>query len=84
MYRMIRYGQGDRIARATVDVFLHGTPGERYTILKNSVYSTILAMAKATTPDYEDLGDYIRKLDHGPVKDRVMEMFSNATQAAMA
>lgn len=87
LYRFVRFGQGDRVARATVDAFLHGTPGERYTILKNSVYSTLLSMAKMRDPGedaYPDLGDYMQDIGRGDVTNRVMEMFANHMQAAMA
>ena len=87
LYRFLRFGQGDRVARTVVDAFLHGTPGERYSILKNGVYSTLLAMAKVKIPDtdeYADLGQYMEELGRGDVTQRVMEGFQNNLQQAMA
>ena len=94
MYRFIRFGQGDRVARATVDSFVYAAPGERYTMLKNGVYSTVLAMAKVAPEDiadfvahpeaHEDLGNYMEEIGLPEIKDRIMEGFANNFQAAMA
>lgn len=94
LYRFFRFGMGDRVARASVDAWLHGAPGERYTMLKNGVYTTVLAMAKMAPKDiadfvahpeaHQDLGDYMEELGLPEVKDRVMESFSNTLQNAMA
>ena len=83
MYRFLRYGMGDRVARASVDAFLHGTPGERYAILKNAMYANVLAMAKVAAPEDTDLGDYMEELGLPEVKDRIMESFHNDMAAAM-
>ena len=94
LYRFFRFGMGDRVARTSVDAWLHGAPGERYAILKNGMYATVLAMAKMAPPEdiadmvahpgaYEDLGDYMTDLGLPEVKDRVMESFHNTMQAAM-
>jgi hypothetical protein len=86
LYRWIRFGQGDRVARATVDAFLHGTPGQRLAIVKNGVYSTLLAMAKVKEPaegQYADLGDYMSELGKFDVTSRVNEMFENHLQGQM-
>jgi hypothetical protein len=94
LYRFFRFGMGDRVARASVDAWLHGAPGERYTMLKNGIYSTVLAMAKLAPKDiadfvahpeaHEDLGNYMEEIGLPEIKDRVMETFANTMQAAMS
>ena len=80
LYRFFRFGMGDRVARASVDAWLHAAPGERYSMLKNGIYTTILGMAKLAPEDtadfiknpaaHEDLGDYMTEIGQPEIKDR--------------
>ena len=50
LYRFIRFGQGDRVASQCRRIPARDA-GQRLSIIKNGVYTTILAMAKMKVPE---------------------------------
>jgi hypothetical protein len=83
IYRMMRYAATDREARAVVDAYTYATPAQRITIVKNSIFKTLFAMAHVAVPDEDvEMEDYLSELVDGRTKNALLERLNNHLGAA--